>query len=68
MNFNELQVKAEQLGYRIDALLATTDGYVVVLEDSMGATLEFSAPTANAAVDRANEALARSLGSQAGDL
>ena len=61
MNFNELQMKAEQLGYRLDALLATTDGYVVVLEDSMGATLEFSAPTANAAIDRANEALARSL-------
>jgi hypothetical protein len=64
VNFNELQVKAEQLGYRIDALLATTDGYVVVLEDSMGATLEFSAPTANGAVDRANEALARSLGEE----
>jgi hypothetical protein len=64
VNFNELQVKAEQLGYRIDALLATTDGYVVVLEDSMGATLEFSAPTADGAVDRANEALARSLGEE----
>jgi hypothetical protein len=64
VNFNELQVKAEQLGYRLDALLATTDGYVVVLEDSMGATLEFSAPTANGAVDRANEALARSLGEE----
>jgi hypothetical protein len=64
MNLNELQVKAEQLGYRLDALLATTDGYVVVLEDSMGATLEFSAPTPNGAVDRANEALGRSLGEE----
>lgn len=68
MNFKELQIKAEQMGYRLDALLATTHGYVVVLEDSMGATLEFSGATADAAIDRANEALARSLGSQAGDL
>lgn len=61
VNFKELQVKAEQMGYRLDALLATTDGYVVVLEDSMGATLEFSGATADAAIDRANEALGRSL-------
>ena len=62
MNFQELQVRADQLGYHFDSLLLLEDGtYAVVLEDSMGQQLEYKGSSPQLAVEVANLALARCL-------
>jgi len=62
MNFADLQLRAEQLGYHFDALLRLDDGtYAVVLEDYAGQQLEFKGETPQLAVEVANLSLARCL-------
>jgi hypothetical protein len=62
MNFQDLQVRADQLGYHFDSLLRLEDGtYVVVLEDSMGQQLEYKGASPQLAVEVASLALARCL-------
>lgn len=62
MNFAELQVRADQLGYHFDALLRLEDGtYAVVLEDSTGQQLQFKGESPQLAVEVASLAMARCL-------
>ena len=51
--FLELETSAAQIGYHFDALMRLEDGYLVVLEDTIGATLEFKGATPQAAVESA---------------
>lgn len=59
MDWARLQMLAEQTGYKFDALIRIgQDKHVVVLVDSMDNVLEFSADSAEAAVEVAADRLA----------
>jgi hypothetical protein len=53
---------AAMLGYRYDSVLWSPQGFTVVLEDSMGEELTFTAGTTDKAVELACERLAIILG------
>ena len=57
MRFQELQVLADQLGYHFDALLRTTEGYVLVIVDTMGCELNFTGTSPEDAVESAYDRL-----------
>ena len=61
MNFSELHAKADTLGYTFDALLRVEDGYVAVLVDHLGGELSFKGNSAQDAIEKANEGLARAI-------
>lgn len=61
MNFKDLHTKADTLGYTFDALLRVEDGYVAVFVDHLGGELSFKGKSAQDAIDKANEGLARAI-------
>lgn len=58
MMFKELQVLSDQLGYHFDALLRTTEGYVVVIVDTMGSELNFIGTSPEDAIEKAHDRMA----------
>lgn len=61
-SLEHLSTLAAMVGYRYDSVVWDTNGFTVVLEDSMGQELTFTAGTTEKAVELACERLAIILG------
>lgn len=56
-DWDTLQVLGDQLGWHFDAVFRTETGYVLVMVDTMGSEMEFTAPDLQAVVRKAVERL-----------
>ncbi len=61
-SLEHLGVLAAMLGYRYDCVIWSPDGFTVVLEDSSGDELRFTAGTTDRAIEAACDRLAIILG------